>query len=237
MGVRSVLAGSSALAVGAAVALLHSPAFIGRFYSVLLFSTIVCDCPAWQALIRGLLCIPLGLNGSSTPGASAIAFFAITLGAPFGNESVKKKELKTAVCICWFPAVSYAAFATQIAPAGMVLGPSWRRWQQVFAFTRPSGSLELLVCVPAHGAAVGAWIGAWPMPLDWEREWQQWPISCTYGATGGYLLGSLVTFILFVHKSGKKKSPLPEQIRIWNYFSGNFPLSWRSALALNICGA
>ncbi|XP_024525973.1 phosphatidylinositol-glycan biosynthesis class F protein [Selaginella moellendorffii] len=191
MGVRSVLAGSSALAVGAAVALLHSPAFIGRFYSlillqVLLFSTIVCDCPAWQALIRGLLCIPLG--------ASAIAFFAITLGAPFGNEF-------------FWPTFYWSFFMStlMIAPAGMVLGPSWRRWQQVFAFTRPSGSLELLVCVPAHGAAVGAWIGAWPMPLDWEREWQQWPISCTYGATGGYLLGSLVTFILFVHKSGKKK--------------------------------
>lgn len=37
---------------------------------------------------------------------------------------------------------------------------------------RPNGSIEYLICLPAHGALVGAWFGAWPMPLDWERPWQ-----------------------------------------------------------------
>lgn len=37
---------------------------------------------------------------------------------------------------------------------------------------RPRGGLERAVCIPAHGAVIGAWVGAFPMPLDWERPWQ-----------------------------------------------------------------
>jgi hypothetical protein len=29
-----------------------------------------------------------------------------------------------------------------------------------------------MISAPCHGAVVGAWLGAWPMPLDWERPWQ-----------------------------------------------------------------
>ena len=50
---------------------------------------------------------------------------------------------------------------------------------------------------------LGGWLGAFPIPLDWDRPWQVsfkklrileakiqvWPISCTYGAMSGYLLG------------------------------------------------
>lgn len=37
---------------------------------------------------------------------------------------------------------------------------------------RPSGSNDYMICLPAHGAVIGAWFGAWPMPLDWDRPWQ-----------------------------------------------------------------
>lgn len=37
---------------------------------------------------------------------------------------------------------------------------------------RPNGSIEYLICLQAHGAVIGGWFGAWPMPLDWERPWQ-----------------------------------------------------------------
>lgn len=29
-----------------------------------------------------------------------------------------------------------------------------------------------MISLPAHGAVIGAWFGAWPMPLDWESPWQ-----------------------------------------------------------------
>lgn len=37
---------------------------------------------------------------------------------------------------------------------------------------RPNGTIDHMICIPAHGAIIGAWFGAWPMPLDWERPWQ-----------------------------------------------------------------
>ncbi|XP_021575072.1 phosphatidylinositol-glycan biosynthesis class F protein isoform X2 [Carlito syrichta] len=40
---------------------------------------------------------------------------------------------------------------------------------------------------------VGAWLGAFPIPLDWERPWQVWPISCTLGATFGYVAGLVIS--------------------------------------------
>lgn len=29
----------------------------------------------------------------------------------------------------------------------------------------------------------GAWVGAFVIPLDWERWWQEWPISCCISMT------------------------------------------------------
>jgi phosphatidylinositol glycan class F len=48
---------------------------------------------------------------------------------------------------------------------------------------------EFLLRSTAVGTVVGAWLGAVPMPLDSDKPWQVWPISCTYGALLGYLLG------------------------------------------------
>ncbi|KAI1467949.1 GPI biosynthesis protein family Pig-F-domain-containing protein [Daldinia caldariorum] len=39
------------------------------------------------------------------------------------------------------------------------------------------------------GACVGAWLGAVPIPLDWDREWQKWPVTIVAGVYAGYLVG------------------------------------------------
>jgi phosphatidylinositol glycan class F len=43
---------------------------------------------------------------------------------------------------------------------------------------------------------VGGWLGAVPIPLDWDREWQRWPVTVVVGmylgAVAGQLLGALV---------------------------------------------
>lgn len=43
---------------------------------------------------------------------------------------------------------------------------------------------------------VGAWVGAWAVPLDWDRPWQPWPISSSYGALAAYCAGMLVSIAL-----------------------------------------
>ena len=44
--------------------------------------------------------------------------------------------------------------------------------------------------VTAMGAFIGAWFGAFPIPLDWDRPWQVWPVSCNIGLAIGALMGS-----------------------------------------------
>ncbi|CAM6046698.1 unnamed protein product [Sphagnum compactum] len=118
-------------------------------------------------------------------GTVVAALVALAFGAPTSFEFAART---------WHWACLMSSLT--VLPAAIVLGASWTDWQRVFAFTKPHGGVELAICIPAHGAALGAWVGAWPMPLDWERPWQEWPVCCTYGAGGGYLLGLVVTVIL-----------------------------------------
>ncbi|TQS33197.1 hypothetical protein Golomagni_06464 [Golovinomyces magnicellulatus] len=41
------------------------------------------------------------------------------------------------------------------------------------------------------GAVLGAWLGAIPIPLDWDRDWQKWPVTIVVGMYIGSCLGSL----------------------------------------------
>ncbi|KAM3441869.1 hypothetical protein MY4824_001283 [Beauveria thailandica] len=42
------------------------------------------------------------------------------------------------------------------------------------------------------GAAAGAWLGAVPIPLDWDRDWQRWPVTIVVGVYLGAAAGSLL---------------------------------------------
>jgi phosphatidylinositol glycan class F len=38
----------------------------------------------------------------------------------------------------------------------------------------------------------GAYLGAIPIPLDWDRDWQRWPVTVYAGAAVGHLAGVLL---------------------------------------------
>ncbi|EME49762.1 hypothetical protein DOTSEDRAFT_68518 [Dothistroma septosporum NZE10] len=48
----------------------------------------------------------------------------------------------------------------------------------------------------ALGACVGAWIGAIPIPLDWDREWQRWPVTIICGLYAGAVIGKVMGGLL-----------------------------------------
>ena len=35
-------------------------------------------------------------------------------------------------------------------------------------------------------------MGAVPIPLDWDREWQKWPVTVVTGVFLGYIAGKLI---------------------------------------------
>ncbi|KAM0052817.1 putative GPI biosynthesis protein Pig-F [Helianthus debilis subsp. tardiflorus] len=135
-----------------------------------------------KAVARGLLGLPVG--------ALVNALGAIALGAPVGSRYI----LRT---LHWSLLMSAFTFA----PAASVYGSSWVDWHRIFANTKLIESIDYMICIPAYGAVIGAWFGAWPMPLDWERTWQEWPMCVTYGAIIGYLVGLLASFSFVVHVS------------------------------------
>ncbi|KAL9314291.1 hypothetical protein ACSQ67_019743 [Phaseolus vulgaris] len=147
------------------------------------------QCTYLRAVARGVLGIPVG---------TLLNFLgAVALGAPVKFQYLPKT-------INW--ALMMSVFTT--VPASCVLGSSWADWRRIFAQTKPKGSIEYLICLPAHGALIGAWFGAWPMPLDWERPWQEWPISVSYGTIVGYLVALVASlgFILACFRSQHIKS-------------------------------
>jgi GPI ethanolamine phosphate transferase 2/3 subunit F len=42
------------------------------------------------------------------------------------------------------------------------------------------------------GACLGAWLGAVPIPLDWDRDWQRWPVTILTGMYAGWALGRVI---------------------------------------------
>ncbi|PNY25407.1 Glycosylphosphatidylinositol anchor biosynthesis protein 11 [Tolypocladium capitatum] len=50
------------------------------------------------------------------------------------------------------------------------------------------------------GALVGAWLGAVPIPLDWDREWQRWPVTIVAGMYAGSLLCGWASGAVFYGK-------------------------------------
>ncbi|KAF4363792.1 hypothetical protein F8388_000457 [Cannabis sativa] len=134
------------------------------------------QCSFFRAVLRGIVGI--------FAGALVNAFVAIALGAPIGEKYISKT-------VNW--SIMMSLFT--VVPAASVFGSSWTDWQRIFANTKPVGPIDYMICLPAHGAVIGAWFGAWPMPLDWERPWQEWPICVSYGAISGYLIGMAASFL------------------------------------------
>lgn len=50
---------------------------------------------------------------------------------------------------------------------------------------------------------LGAWLGAFVIPLDWSRRWQVWPIPCSFGSLVGFIVAQLVSLVeMFVKYNG-----------------------------------
>ncbi|KFY64418.1 hypothetical protein V497_01704 [Pseudogymnoascus sp. VKM F-4516 (FW-969)] len=62
---------------------------------------------------------------------------------------------------------------------------SSRHWLEIISLTAPLDE----VFGAAAGTLAGAWIGAIPIPLDWDRPWQAWPITVAVGAYVGWGIG------------------------------------------------
>ncbi|KAL6725076.1 hypothetical protein Aduo_019894 [Ancylostoma duodenale] len=63
---------------------------------------------------------------------------------------------------------------------------------------RYRGSTELLAHRAIFGALIGAWLGAFVIPLDWDRWWQRYPFPNFVGASCGWALGLCLAEIQWI---------------------------------------
>jgi len=65
---------------------------------------------------------------------------------------------------------------------------NWDKWRSILALECGWQERDEVIG-GAVGVFAGAWLGAVPIPLDWDREWQRWPVTVLTGGYGGYVIG------------------------------------------------
>ncbi|XP_041353060.1 phosphatidylinositol-glycan biosynthesis class F protein-like [Gigantopelta aegis] len=90
--------------------------------------------------------------------------------------------------------------ATSILPPCVFLGLNLNSWVRVYAHNSAELGPELVVYSTTICSIIGAWLGAFPIPLDWDRPWQIWPVSCLLGTLFAYDFGMILSAILLYYR-------------------------------------
>ncbi|KAI4844064.1 hypothetical protein E4T45_08310 [Aureobasidium sp. EXF-8846] len=123
-------------------------------------------------LVPGILSLILAI----TLGAPIIAIILVLFGAPLTSHQIH-------TLYCGLHISLLAAY-----PLFYVHGVDAAKWTEVGALAAPIDE----VFGATVGTLIGAWVGAVPIPLDWDREWQKWPVTILAGAYVGYAVGKIV---------------------------------------------
>lgn len=110
-----------------------------------------------------------------------LMILALVLGAPLYPTSLLPHTLVLSVHVSLLSTL----------PIFYTHGVSAAAWKDVSAAWLPFD--EAGVWAGSVGTVVGAWFGAIPMALDWDREWQKWPCTVLWAAVLGWGIGRLLT--------------------------------------------
>ncbi|WWC72675.1 uncharacterized protein I206_106639 [Kwoniella pini CBS 10737] len=59
----------------------------------------------------------------------------------------------------------------------------------------PDSPLERALVYPVIGSLLGAWLGVIPIPLDWDRPWQSYPLTPAVSSILGFIAGGFVSWL------------------------------------------
>jgi phosphatidylinositol glycan class F len=132
------------------------------------------------ALVHGRVRSQFTTSSSLSLLVGILAWLAalVLYGAPLASAHIETL-LFALLLACW-----------TVWPPALALGVSYDQWFALFVRSeRPDDMCSFVR--RAYAVALGCWLGALVIPLDWDRPWQQWPVSCTYGALAGHVFGTL----------------------------------------------
>ncbi|GAB1198032.1 Glycosylphosphatidylinositol (GPI) anchor assembly protein [Aspergillus pseudonomiae] len=125
------------------------------------------------ALSAKLLPAILSLTLTTLLATPVLTILLILFGAPLTTH-----HAETVLCAAHMAVLTSTALIYVHGVDGSV-------WREVWGAKRPADA----VWGAALGTCVGAWFGAVPVPLDWDRPWQAFPITIVIGAYIGYSVG------------------------------------------------
>lgn len=124
-------------------------------------------------------------------------------------------------CVCHVVCVLFGAALTQYVqetatwallvtsliaiPNLCVFGSELEPWYRVIICGKFSNQLEQLLYFQCIGAVVGSWASAVVIPLDWDRNWQVWPIPCILGCVCGYIFSLVIHCVMVVRDLKRTK--------------------------------
>ncbi|BEI83926.1 hypothetical protein CcaverHIS002_0405300 [Cutaneotrichosporon cavernicola] len=128
----------------------------------------------------------------ATAGTAILLLNAITLlGVPVSHILESALLSLTLALLTAWPIV-YVLGIPSLYDDGIVA--RWRLTRLVCA-TDAHDSKERALAFPLAGTLIGAWVGAIPLALDWDRPWQSWPLTPLVGSLVGFVAGGYWAFI------------------------------------------
>ncbi|XP_027041144.1 phosphatidylinositol-glycan biosynthesis class F protein-like [Pocillopora damicornis] len=106
---------------------------------------------------------------------------------------------QTEETFCWALLMSHLV----VLPACSLLGAHLELFPRIFFSSWSDGTPEAYFQCSIIFTLLGAWLGAFPIPLDWDRPWQVWPIPCVIGALVGYIIGLAISTLTFAFSEGR----------------------------------
>ena len=136
--------------------------------------SLICSCLPYLSASLVRTCWYLGL---SIPIVYALV---VLMGAPITTHIPETVLLSILLSIlAFFPTLHKIQFTSS----------GWLDITAPFRNTKPKKTRALYGQL--YGTLVGAYLGAIPIPLDWDRPWQKWPVTIVIGAVMGTALGEM----------------------------------------------
>ncbi|TYJ54687.1 hypothetical protein B9479_004626 [Cryptococcus floricola] len=130
--------------------------------------------------------------GVSTLAGSLVFYVILSLmGAPLNSHWDKTALLALHLSILTVLPVVYTLGMPSLYDKGTY---ARFRMTRLFCEFKPETPLERALVYPAVGTLTGAWLGALPIPLDWDRPWQSFPLTIAFASILGFVAGGFVSW-------------------------------------------
>ncbi|KAG8982602.1 hypothetical protein FRB94_013282 [Tulasnella sp. JGI-2019a] len=121
----------------------------------------------------------------------AFYFSLVLFGAPLTSHCVQTLLLSILLSsfVIYTPVYSLGvpSWSATTSPAML----DRLNYVRLFSEVSTRSHLDRALVYPVLGTLVGCWLGAIPLPLDWDRPWQAWPLVPAYTAILGHISGSV----------------------------------------------